>query len=63
MYKLGCRRVEKIMPFHQGSFMTGVEKPHIPACLSSPVLNEWLALARGQPCDLSHPKFPSMLRV
>lgn len=64
MFKLGCRGgVEKIMPFHQGSFMTRVEKPHIPACLFSPVLGERLALAQGQPCDLSHSKFPTMLRV
>lgn len=37
MYKLGCRGEEKIMPFHQGSSMTEVEKTRIPACLSSPM--------------------------
>lgn len=51
------------MPFHQSSFRTGVKKPHIPAHFSSAVFSEWLALAQGQPCDLSHPDFPSVLRV
>lgn len=51
------------MSFRQGPFGTGVEKAHMPALPSSPVLSEWLALAQGQPCDLSLPGFPSVLRV
>lgn len=51
------------MPSHQGSFGTGVKKPHVPAHLSSPTSREWLAWAQAPPCDLSHPDFPSVLRV
>lgn len=59
MNKLGYAGWRKQRPL----FGTGVEKPHIPARLSPPVLSEWLAVAQGQPCDLFHPDFPSMLRV
>ena len=35
------------MSLSQGSFGTGVEKPHTPAHLSPPVVSEWLAVAQG----------------
>lgn len=42
------------MPSHQGSFRTGVEKAHLPE-------KGWLG--PGAARDLSHPAFPSALRV
>jgi hypothetical protein len=49
--------------FHKVSFMTGIKVPYIPARVSSPTFSEWLALTQRQPCDLSHPDSPRVLRV